>query len=117
MTRMQGTDDPAGGLALLVETEDRLEAMIAERREEAARLVAEARREAATRLAELAAGLAAEEESIRAGIQSRAREEIAAAVAGAERRARRFREVPEARVETLARHVVERVVAPTGGAA
>lgn len=114
MTRTP-SDAPAGGLSLLVETEDRLEAMIAARREEATGLVAEARRHAAGRLAELEVALAREAERLRVAVLERAREEATAATAAAERRARRFRQIPQTRIDALARRVVDRVVSPTEG--
>jgi NADH dehydrogenase/NADH:ubiquinone oxidoreductase subunit G len=114
MTRADAQGAPTGGLALLVETEDRLEAMLAERREEAARLVAVAERESADRLGRLEAALMEEEERIRAAAEERASEETAADAREGERRARRYREVPDARVDALAAWVADRVIDPSG---
>lgn len=117
MTHSVRPEATAGGLALLVETEDRLEAMLAERREEAARLVEEARRETAARLAGLETSLAEDQGEIRAAIEARAREQASASARDAEERAQRFRGIPDARVEALARFVVERVLSLTPGTA
>lgn len=116
MNRADAQGAPTGGLALLVETEDRLEAMLAERREEAARLVTAAESESADRLARLEAALAEEEERIRFAAGERASEEAAAATREGERRARRYREVPDERVNALAAWIADRVIDPAGEA-
>ena len=110
---MTPTPDPsASALARLVETEDRLEAMLAERRAEAARLVEAAGSEAAGSLAALEGALAAEEARVRSEVEARSREAAEAAVRAGECRARRYRSVPEDLIVALAREVAGRVVDP-----
>ena len=115
MTRSEVEQPGAGGLALLVETEDRLEAMLTSRREEAARLVAEARDRVASRLtsvnAEIAARAARLERKIEAGADAGVRD---AALDG-ERRSARWRDVPDQRIDSLAENVLERLLDAIGG--
>jgi ElaB/YqjD/DUF883 family membrane-anchored ribosome-binding protein len=115
MTRSEGAQPGAGGLALLVETEDRLEAMLASRREEAARLLAEARGRAQRRLAslneEIAARAARLEQEIGEGAEAAVRE---AALEG-ERRSAPWLDVPDHRLDSLVGDVLERLLDTIGG--
>lgn len=116
MTRPEQTDSRAGGLALLVETEDRLEAMLAARREEAARLLAEARGQADERLAALDEEVASRTTRREREIHERADAAVRDAAREGERRAARWREVPPSRVEELAGIVIERLLDAVGQA-
>ena len=115
MTRSEGAQPGAGGLALLVETEDRLEAMLAARREEAVRLLVEARGRAERRLAslneEIAARAAGLEREIREGADAAVRD---AALEG-ERRTAPWLDIPDSRLDSLASDVLERLLDAIGG--
>lgn len=116
MTRSEGTDPRTGSLALLVETEDRLEAMLAARREEAARLLAEARGRADRRLAALDEEVASRGTRRKREIDERADAAVRDAVRGSERRAARWLDVPPSRVDELADLVIERLLDAVGRA-
>lgn len=116
MIRPEQTNSRAGGLALLVGTEDRLEAMLAARREEAARLIAEARSHADERLAALDEEVASRSTKREREIHERAEAAVQAAAREGERRAARWREVPPSRVEELAGTVIERLLDAVGQA-
>ncbi|HEY7471559.1 MAG TPA: hypothetical protein VIE68_04350 [Gemmatimonadota bacterium] len=112
--RTQGADPRAGGLALLVATEDRLEAMLASRREEAARLIAEARAGADRRLAEMDAEVASRATLREREIDERAVAALRDLVREGERRAARWRDVPASRLDQLAGDVLERLLDTIG---
>jgi hypothetical protein len=115
MTRSEEAQPGAGGLALLVETEDRLEAMLAARREEAARLLADARGRAAWRLTSLSEEVAARaarlEREIEEGVDAAIRD---AALEG-ERRTAPWLDVPDDRLDSLAGDVLDRLLDTIGG--
>jgi vacuolar-type H+-ATPase subunit H len=116
MTRKDAPDPRAGGLALLVETEDRLEAMLVLRREEADRLLQEARLRAAERLRSLDDEIAARETHLQREIEEQATAAAREAGIEGERRSARWRDVPEGRLDELAGLVIERLLDEVGGA-
>jgi hypothetical protein len=115
MTRSEGAQPGAGGLALLVETEDRLEAMLASRRGEAARLLAEARDRAARRLTSVNAEVAARAARVEREIEEWAETEVRDAALEGDRRSARWLDVPDQRLESLAADVLERFLDAIGG--
>ena len=110
MTRRHAPDPRAGGLAVLVETEDRLEAMLAVRREEAEHLLAEARAHAAQKLRSLDEDIAARASRLEREIEEDAAMAAREAADGGERRAAIWRAVPEDRLDQLAGLVLERLL-------
>lgn len=114
MTRSEGAQPGAGGLALLVETEDRLEAMLASCREEAARLLAEARDRAAQRVTSVNAEIAARASRLEREIQEVADAAVRDAALEGERRCARWLDVPDQRLDSLAREVLERFLDAIG---
>jgi hypothetical protein len=114
MTRSEEARPGAGGLALLVETEDRLEAILAARREEAARILAEARGRAARRLASLSEEVAARAARLEREIEEGADAAVRDAALEGERRTARWVGVPDPRVDSLAADVLERFLDAIG---
>ena len=115
MTRSEGAQPRAGGLALLVETEDRLEAMLASRREEAARLLAEARGCAQRRLGSLNEEIAARAAQLEREITQAADAAVRDASLEGERRAAPWLDVPGHRLDSLAGEALERLLDTIGG--
>lgn len=114
MTRKDAPDPRAGGLALLVETEDRLEAMLVLRREEAEGLLEEARLRAAERLRSLDHEIAARAAHLQREIEERAAAAAREAAIEGARRSARWRDVPEGRLDELAGLVIERLLNAVG---
>jgi hypothetical protein len=115
MTRSEEARPGAGGLALLVETEDRLEAILVAHREEAARVVAEARDRAARRLASLNEEVAARSARLEREIEERADVAVRDAALEGDRRSARWLSVPDQRLDSLAAEVLERLLDAIGG--
>lgn len=112
MPRVRTSPAPAGAgeLARLLETEERLEALLQRAHREAEELVAAARRAAAERDAVLATELAAAEWQQAEAIAAE-RVRLEAAIADAARRAvQRSETIDAPRVATLAERVVERLL-------
>ena len=114
MTRSEGAHPGAGGLALLVETEDRLESMLVGRREEAARLLAEARDRAARRLASLDEEVAARAARLEREVSEAADAAVRDASLEGDRRAAVWLDVPGHRLDSLADEVLERLLDAIG---
>jgi hypothetical protein len=114
MTRSEGLHPGAGALALLVETEDRLEAMLAGRREEAARLLAKARGAAERRLASLNEEVAARAARLEREVTEAAHAAVREAAFEGERRAARWLDVPGHRLDSLAGEILERLLDAIG---
>ena len=114
MTRSERAQPGAGGLALLVETEDRLEAMLASRRQEAARLLAEARDRVARRLTSVDAEIAARGSRLEREIEAGADAAVRDAAREGERRSARWIEVSDQRLDSLAADVMERFLDAIG---
>lgn len=110
--RMTRTDepDPRGGLVQLVETEDRLEAMLTVRREEAARLVEETRARVTLRLRSLDDEIATRSADLEREIEDRAAAAAREVAVEGDRRAARWRDVPESRLDELAAVVLDRLL-------
>jgi hypothetical protein len=102
--------DGKGDLARLLETERRLEEIVAGARDEAAALVTRAREDAAAREAAVATEFAGALREIEAGIaaERQRREGELAETMGAE--ARRFDAIGAERVDALAHYVIARVI-------
>jgi len=102
--------DPRGGLVQLVETEDRLEAMLTVRREEAARLVEETRARVTLRLRSLDDEIATRSADLEREIEDRAAAAAREVAVEGDRRAARWRDVPESRLDELAAVVLDRLL-------
>ena len=102
---------PAGDLGRLIETEQRLEARLAEAAEEARRLVEAARAAAFGAEEAMERELQEAAQRLEAEIEADRRRQAEAIAAEARRQASAFEHVTPRRVAELARYVVDRVVA------
>ena len=111
-----GAPPPGSKLDRLLETEARLERMIAETRREARAMIEEAEVAADERRGEVEERLDGEAETLRREIEEETRREIETIRADGARRARRFRQATDETIDELATFVVERLASSGGNA-
>lgn len=109
----EGSPRPSGALARLLDAERRLDASMAEARREAEETLGDARDRARALREEAAGRLEEELASLREHVAAEHQEATAEIERRADRRARRYREVPDETVEQLARDVARRLVEAT----
>ena len=99
-----------GGLGRLIETEARLAQALAAAKAEAAALLETAKAAAEAEEARFQEGLEGETAALAAVVGAERDTEIARVAAAAEEQCRRLQELPEAVVEELAAHLIERIL-------